>query len=162
MLLRPFLPLTAYVNARKSDLGPSTMLSRFDDLSIFVSWYCLQDIARYCIFTILMDSILCLLLSVRPELQSSIKDCIRGMRRKFHKLHKAQQPGQQNGDILFGEKQSIDRINGHSSAIVQSHYLPFGIRLQQQERALLATCDDLNDDDVVDWDLISRLDTRDV
>lgn len=46
LLLRPFTPLSAFVNARKSELGPSTMLSRFDDLSTFVSWYCLQDIAR--------------------------------------------------------------------------------------------------------------------
>lgn len=58
MLLRPLKPLTAYVNAHKSHLGPSTMLSRFDDLSVFVSWYCLQDIARYCLYTIPMESIL--------------------------------------------------------------------------------------------------------
>jgi hypothetical protein len=29
----------------------------------------------------------------------------------------------ESGDITLGEKQSIARINGHSSAIVQSHYL---------------------------------------
>ena len=29
-----------------------------------------------------------------------------------------------------------------------------GLRLQQQERAPLATFDDLNDDDVFDWDLL--------
>ena len=46
-LMKPFDPLVAFVNARKNDLGPATMLSRFDDLSVFVSWYCLQDIARY-------------------------------------------------------------------------------------------------------------------
>jgi hypothetical protein len=112
MLLRPFQPLTAYVNAQKS--APSTMLSRFDDLSVFVSWYCFQDIARYLFLTIPMESILCLLLSVRPELQSAIKDCIRGMRKNFYKLYKARQSGE--------EKQSIARINGHPSAIVQSHY----------------------------------------
>ena len=46
LLLRPFRPLSAFVNVRKRELGPSTMLSRFDDLSTFVSWYCLQEIAR--------------------------------------------------------------------------------------------------------------------
>jgi len=134
MLLRPFLPLTAYVDARLSDLGSSTMLSRFEDLSIFVSWYCVHDIARYCIFTFPMDSFLFLFSSVRPELQMAIKDCIRGMRRKFRKL-------QESGDITPGGKHSI-----------APYYL--GLRLQQQEREPLATFDDLNDDDVFDWDLL--------
>ena len=45
-LMRPFQPLSTYVNARKSELGPSTMLSRFDDISTFTCWYCVHDIAR--------------------------------------------------------------------------------------------------------------------
>jgi hypothetical protein len=74
MLLRPLKPLTAYVNAHKSHLGPSTMLSRFDDLSVFVSWYCLQDIARYCLYTIPMwkafytyNSFICQARATKPD-----------------------------------------------------------------------------------------------
>jgi hypothetical protein len=74
LLQQPFRPVSAFVNARKAAVRPSTMLARLDDLSTFVSWFCFHDIAR-------------------PELVGSIKDCIRGLRKNFSKLNKAQQSG---------------------------------------------------------------------
>ena len=74
LLHRPFQPLSAFINAKKAAVAPSTMLARLDDLSTFVTWFCYHDL-------------------VRPELAASTKDCIKGMRRNFNKQNKAQQSG---------------------------------------------------------------------